>query len=345
MGALNMDEYAYGFVTENAHYGATRNPHDLTRVAGGSSGGSAAAVAGGLVPVSLGSDTSGSIRIPAAMCGIFGLRPTYGRLSRRGTVPFSSSFDQIGPLAHSVRDIAAVFDALQGFDPADPVCTSRPPEPCLPFLDRGIEGVRIAIARGYFTQVAEPEVLAAVDVVANALNAEREIIIPEIHLARAATFVIAASEGANFHLPRLRTRPQDYDPATRDRFLAGALIPAQWGLQAQRFRAWFKETVMRSLFQEVDIIIAPTAPCTAPQIGQKEMVIDGQPTLVRPNLGLFTQPFSFMGLPVLSVPVHLPGTMPIGVQLIAAPYQERLLLQTAAYLEANGRIKAIVASD
>jgi aspartyl-tRNA(Asn)/glutamyl-tRNA(Gln) amidotransferase subunit A len=152
VGALNMDEYAYGFVTENSHYGATHNPHDLQRVAGGSSGGSAAAVAAGLVPLTLGSDTNGSIRVPAALCGVFGFKPTYGRLSRAGVALFSSSLDHIGHFARSVQDIATVFDVLQGEDDGDPICTKRPPELVLPQLTQDISDIRIAIASDYFTK-------------------------------------------------------------------------------------------------------------------------------------------------------------------------------------------------
>jgi Asp-tRNA(Asn)/Glu-tRNA(Gln) amidotransferase A subunit family amidase len=135
-----MDEYAFGFTTENTHYGPTRNPHDHERVAGGSSGGSAAAVAAGLVPLTLGSDTNGSIRVPAALCGVFGLKPTYGRVSRRGTALFAGSFDHVGPLARSTRDLAAAFDALQGPDAADPVASRRPAEPARPELGRASPG-------------------------------------------------------------------------------------------------------------------------------------------------------------------------------------------------------------
>ena len=290
VGALNMDEYAYGFVTENSHYGATRNPHDPTRVAGGSSGGSAAAVAAGLVPITLGSDTNGSIRVPAAFCGIFGLKPTYGRLSRSGAVLLAASFDLIGPFARSVRDIAAVFDVLQGEDPNDPVCTKRPPEPCLPQLNRGIEGLRIAVAEDYFARGAELESLEAVAKVASALEVTEFVTIPEPDRAWAAAFIITASEGASLHIKNIRSRPQDFDPATRDRFLAGALIPANWYIQAQRFRQWYRDRV-REIFQNVDIILAPTTPCVAPTIGQQKMVIAGEEMLVRPNLGLFTNPF------------------------------------------------------
>ncbi|MEH2261784.1 AtzE family amidohydrolase [Nostoc sp.] len=341
VGALNMDEYAYGFVTENFHYGATHNPHDLQRVAGGSSGGSAAAVAAGLVPLTLGSDTNGSIRVPAALCGVFGLKPTYGRLSRAGVALFSSSFDHIGPFARSVQDIATVFDVLQGEDDRDPICTKRPPELVLPQLKQDISDIRIAIASDYFTQGAELEALAAVQKVADALNVSEYVTIPEAHRARAAAFVITASEGANLHLENLRCRPQDFDPATRDRFLAGALIPSNWYLQAQRFRRWYRDRI-REVFQNVDVILAPTTPISAPLIGQQTMVLDGEEILVRPHLGLFTQPLSFIGLPVLSVPIQRQNDLPLGVQLIAAPYNEALILRVAAALEIKGVISAAV---
>lgn len=341
VGALNMDEYAYGFVTENAHYGATHNPHDLTRIAGGSSGGSAAAVAGGLVPFTLGSDTNGSIRVPAALCGIFGLKPTYGRLSRAGTVLFCSSFDCIGPFARSVRDIALLFDILQGSDERDPVCTKRNPEPCLPQLSQGIEGLRIAIADDYFAKGAYPEALEAVQQIARALNVTRCVTLPEPHRARAAAYIITAAEGANLHLDDLRSRPGDFDFATRDRFLAGALIPADWYIQAQRFRQWFRDRVCE-VFQNVDIILAPTTPYPATPIGQQKIVVDGEEILVRSNLGLFTQPLSFIGLPIISVPIQRPNALPLGVQIIAAPYNEALILRVAAVLEAMGVVSAPV---
>jgi AtzE family amidohydrolase len=333
IGALNMDEYAYGFVTENSHYGATHNPHDLRRVAGGSSGGSAAAVAAGLVPLTLGSDTNGSIRVPAALCGVFGFKPTYGRLSRAGVALFSTSLDHIGPFARSVRDIATAFDVLQGEDYRDPVCTKRPPVETLNVTS--LSGIRIAIAGDYFLQGAEPAALAAVQKVADALDVTEYIRIPEAHRARAAAFVITASEGANLHFEQLRCRPQDFDPATRDRFLAGALIPSSWYLQAQRFRRWYRDR-LREVFQNVDVILAPTTPISAPLIGQQTMILDGEEILVRPHLGVFTQPLSFIGLPVLSVPIFLPNSLPLGVQLIAAPYNEALILKVASVLEAKG---------
>ena len=332
VGALNMDEYAYGFVTENSHYGATPNPHDFNRIAGGSSGGSAAAVAAGLVPVSLGSDTNGSIRVPAALCGVYGFKPTYSRLSRAGTFLFSSSLDHIGPFAHSVRDIATMFDLLQGEDCQDPICTHKPPQRCLPELNKGIEGIKIAVADGYFTEGAEPEAITAVEDVARELGVTARVTIPEANRARAAAYIITAAEGANWHLPNLRSRPQDFDPATRGRFLAGALIPASWYLQAQRFRYWYRQQ-LQHIWQQVDIILAPTTPCVAPLLGQEKIVIAGEEILVRPNLGRFTQPLSFIGLPVLSIPFQRSKTLPLGVQIIAAPYQESLILRVAAALE------------
>ncbi|MEB3215524.1 MAG: AtzE family amidohydrolase [Nostocales cyanobacterium 94392] len=343
VGALNMDEYAYGFVTENSHYGATHNPHDLNRIAGGSSGGSAAAVAAGLVPLTLGSDTNGSIRVPAALCGVFGFKPTFARLSRTGVFLFSSSLDHIGFFARSVRDIAIAFDVLQGEDERDSVCTKLPAVKTRNITSetQHIDGIKIAIATDYFTEKSSPEALTAVEKIAEALNVAEYISIPESHRARAAAYIITASEGANLHLERLKSRPQDFDFATRDRFIAGALIPSSWYIQAQRFRSWYKQRV-QEIFENVDIIIAPTTPISAPQIGQQTMFLDGEEILIRPHLGLFTQPLSFIGLPVLSVPIQRENGLPLGVQLIAAPHNEIMILQVAAVLEKMGAISAKV---
>jgi AtzE family amidohydrolase len=335
LGALNMDEYAFGFTTENSHYGPTRNPHDPARVAGGSSGGSAAAVAGRLVPLALGSDTNGSIRVPAALCGIFGLKPTYGRLSRAGVALFGISFDHVGPLTTSVRDLAAAYDAMQGPDPADPVCADRPAQPCLPCLDEGAGDLRIAVADGHFASRGEPEVFAAVESVAKALGAVRRVTIPENDRARAAATIITASEGASLHMDDLKSRPMDFDPMTRDRFLAGALVPAALYVRAQRFRAWYRERV-REILSEVDVLLAPTTPFPAPRIGQDTIEVAGLEVPTRPMLGLYTQPLSFIGLPVISVPVAGPTPLPLGVQLVAAPWNEAALFRVAAVLERDG---------
>jgi AtzE family amidohydrolase len=343
VGALNMDEYAYGFTTENAHYGPSRNPHDPARVAGGSSGGSAAAVAGGLVPLALGTDTNGSIRVPSSLCGIFGLKPTYGRLSRAGSTMFVASIDHIGPFARSVADLAACYDALQGPDPRDPACRDAPPEPATPELGRAAQGLRIGVATGYFAPTGIDEAQAALAQAAAALGARRAVDIPEAARARAAAFVITAAEGASQHLADLRRRAGDFDPATRDRFLAGALTPAAWVLQAQRFRRWFHGQVM-ALFRDVDIILAPATPISAPLIGQATMRVGGIEMAVRPNLGMFTQPLSFIGLPIVAVPVQRPGKLPIGVQVVAAPWREADALRAAHALEQAGVAAAPVAA-
>jgi len=342
LGALNMDEYAYGFTTENAHYGPTRNPHDPTRVAGGSSGGSGAAVGAGLVPLTLGSDTNGSVRVPAALCGVFGLKPTYGRVSRAGSVPFAASFDHVGVLGRSVRDVTAALDVVQGADPEDPVCSTRPAVPCLPRLTDGIDGLRIAVLDGHFARGGEPEAFAAVAVAAAALGVSRRATIPEAHRARAAAMVITACEGAAVHLDDLMTRPHDFDPLTRDRFLAGALVPGVVYQQAQRFRAWYRARVAE-LFREVDVLLAPTTPCPAPRIGQDKMVLDGVEVLTRSNLGVYTRPLSFVGLPVLSVPVGRVGSLPLGVQIIGSPFGEAHVLRVGARLEARGVAAAVIA--
>jgi aspartyl-tRNA(Asn)/glutamyl-tRNA(Gln) amidotransferase subunit A len=338
VGALNMGEYAYDFTGENAHDGPSRNPHDTAHMTGGSSGGSGSAVAGGLVPLSLGSDTNGSIRVPASFCGLFGLKPTYGRLSRARSFPFVASLDHLGPLARSVRDLALAYDAMQGHDPEDPVCADRAAEPALPTLEQGIGGLRIAVAGGYFKRGATPAALEAVDRVVKALGAAREIAIPEAARARAAAFVISTSEGAALHLDRLRTRVRDFDPAVRDRLIAGAMVPASLVVKAQKFRRWYREEVL-ALFQDVDAILAPATPFPAPRIGQQTMQLDGAEVPLRPNIGIFTQPISFIGLPVVAVPVPL-RPLPIGVQIITAPWREDLALRIARVLEQQGAAAA-----
>ncbi len=337
VGALNMGEYAYDFTGENVHDGPSRNPHDLARMTGGSSGGSAAAVAGGLVPLALGSDTNGSIRVPASLCGLFGLKPTYGRLTRARSFPFVASLDHVGPLARSARDLALAYDAMQGFDADDPVCAERAAEPVLPLLERGAEGLRIAVAGGYFKS-RSAEAVQAIDRVAAALGADRDIEIPQAERARSAAFIITASESASLHLDRLRTRAKEFDPAVRDRLIAGAMVPASLLLKAQKFRRWYRGAVLQ-LFTEVDAILAPATPCTAPLIGQQTFLLDGVETPVRANLGIYTQPISFIGLPVVAVPV--PGSpLPIGVQIIAAPWREDVALRIAYALEAQGAAAA-----
>jgi aspartyl-tRNA(Asn)/glutamyl-tRNA(Gln) amidotransferase subunit A len=341
VGALNMGEYAYDFTGENAHDGPSRNPHALDHMTGGSSGGSGAAVAGGLVPIALGSDTNGSIRVPSSLCGIFGLKPTYGRLSRAHSFPFVGSLDHLGPFARSARDLALAYDLMQGFDDADPAQTKRVNEPTLNRIAYPIPGLRIGIAAGYFAGDAVAQ--SHVQVVAKALDASRVVTIPDAQAARAAAFLITMAEGAALHLDRLRTRPEDFDADTRDRLLAGAMLPAVWVEKAQKLRRAYREKVLR-LFEEVDAILAPATPMKAPKIGQKTAMFGGVELPVRPNMGIFTQPISFIGLPVAAVPVWLKGEdLPLGVQVIAAPWREDVCLRIAHQLETAGVCAALVA--
>ena len=227
VGALNMGEYAYDFTGENVHDGPSRNPHDVTRMTGGSSGGSGGAVGGGLVPLALGSDTNGSIRVPSSFCGIFGLKPTYGRLSRARSFPFVFSFDHLGPFARSVSDLALAYDAMQGPDPDDGACTTGPVEPVAPLLNQDISGLRIAIAGGYFQNNVFPEAVEAVARVAKALNATRTVEIPEAARARAAAYVISTTEGASSDKPGAAFTTVSWTPPSSAGFgLDWALIAA-----------------------------------------------------------------------------------------------------------------------
>ncbi len=342
VGALNMGEYAYDFTGRNAHDGDCRNPHDTNRMSGGSSSGSGAATAAGLAPISLGSDTNGSIRVPSSLCGVFGMKPTYGRLTRSGTFPFVDSLDHLGPLARSVRDIALAYDAMQGPDAHDHGCAARPPEPVLPGLEGGIDTLRIGIAGGWFAERSGDEAQAAIATVTEALSGAasvRYLELDGVAAGRAAAYIITNAESSAFHLTRLRDRPGDFDPETRDRFLAGALLPARWIVEAQKVRRWWLERMM-AVFREVDLIVAPATPCPAPRIDQDTIRLGGVDVPTRPNLGALAQPFSCIGLPVVTVPVFSSGSLPIGVQLIAPPWREDLCLRAAFQLEQTGIAKA-----
>ncbi|MCA1431393.1 AtzE family amidohydrolase [Bradyrhizobium sp. BRP20] len=338
VGALNMGEYAYDFTGENIHDGPSRNPHDTTRMSGGSSGGSGSAVGGALVPIALGSDTNGSIRVPSSFCGIFGLKPTYGRLSRARSFPFVASLDHLGPFARSVADLALAYDAMQGPDADDGACTTRGLEPVTPRLDESISGLRVAIAGGHFQKNVFPEAVEAVSRVAQALGATQVVDVPEASRARAAAYVITTTEGASLHLDRLRKRPGDFDPAVRDRLIAGAMVPASLVDRAQKFRRWYRAQ-LAEIFRSVDVLLAPATPCTAPKLGQVNFNLDGVELPVRANIGIHTQPISFIGLPVVAVPVPL-EPLPIGVQIICAPWREDIALRVAHALEKMGVVAA-----
>ncbi|KXV55468.1 amidase [Acetobacter tropicalis] len=324
VASLNMDEFAYGFATENAHYGTTRNPHDTQRLAGGSSGGSAAAVAANLLPFTLGSDTNGSIRVPASLCGVWGLRPTQGLLSLAGVYPFASSLDVIGPFAQNVADIRSVSEVLIGHSLAYEEDTSQ---------------LSVGILDGWFAQDLSEGVKAGIRAIESACLHTKTVTLPEVARARAASFVITAAEGGNLHLGRLKTTPMAYDPATRDRLMAGALLPSAAVIQAQRVRNWFRD-IMHQTFKKVDILVAPATVGPAPRLDQPTIMVGGKAVSARANLGLFTQPLSLAGMPVLSAPLAPQNTdnsaLPLGVQFIAAPGKESILLAFAKMLERKG---------
>lgn len=317
VATLNMDEFAYGFATINARHGTTRNPHDLDRLAGGSSGGSAAIVAAGMLPFALGSDTNGSIRVPASLTGLYGLKPTHGSLPMAGVFPFAESFDDVGPFTLSAADMRCVWEVLAGGK-----------------AGTGLEKFRVARLGGRFRANADPEQIAAIDTIA---PGSPLIELPDIARARSAAFLITAAEGGALHRAALGRDAMAYDPATRDRLIAGALLPRALYDQAQAFRAEFKLLIL-DLIGAHDILLAPAAPCVAPTIADPHIVIDGAFTPARADLGIHTQPISFAGLPALAVPLHRPGQLPLGLQLIGRPGREATLFDFADRLERQGVI-------
>lgn len=316
VATLNMDEFAYGFATINARYGTTRNPHDLTRLAGGSSGGSAAAVAAGLLPFSLGSDTNGSVRVPASLCGLYGLKPTHGDLPLGGVFPFAESFDDTGPFTATLADMVAVWEVLSGRSASE---------------DEG-EALRIARLGGRLRENADPAQIEAMDGIAP----DAPIIeIPDVARARSAAFLITASEGGKLHRAALARKPMAFDPQVRDRLIAGALLPPALYEEAQAFRARFKAAIL-DLIADHDVLLAPATPTVAPLIADPRILIDGVMTAARADLGIHTQPISFAGLPALSLPLRRPGQLPLGLQLIGKPGGEPALFRFAAELEERG---------
>ena len=317
VATLNMDEFAYGFATINATHGTTRNPHDRARLAGGSSGGSAAVVAAGMLPFSLGSDTNGSIRVPASLCGVYGLKTTHGSLPMAGVFPFAESFDDAGPFARELADLRCVWEVLRGAAVPD----AAPP-------------LRLARLGGRFAENVDPDQLAAIAAIAPDAPV---IELPDIARARSAAFLITAFEGGSLHRAALARDAMAFDPATRDRLIAGGLVPRSLYDAAQAFRADFCDEIDRCI-DGYDVLLAPAAPCVAPTIADPTIAIDGQQRPARSDLGIHTQPISFAGLPALSVPLLRPGRLPLGLQLIGRRGGEAALFGFAAMLEAQGMI-------
>ena len=343
VGSLNMGEYAYDFTGENAHFGACRNPWDLDRMAGGSSSGSAAALSAGCVPLTLGTDTNGSIRVPSAFCGVWGLKPTYGRLPRSGTFPFCNSLDHVGPMARSVADLHRAYTTIQGYHEGDAACIANIPprkEPNFP--------LRIGLATGYFADGVFSDTEGLAQHCCNALlergHSVVEIDLPNMEEVRAAAFLITNIESGQLHRERLLRQPEDFDPETRDRFLAGNLLPAAWYIRAQRARNHFAKASAVAM-ADVDCLIAPATPSFAPLLGQKTFKIFERDVPLRPNLGYFTQPISCIGLPVISAPLLAQSTLPLGVQLIGHSWGEDACFMVAAELEQIGICQSKVAKN
>ncbi len=324
IGTLNMDEYAYGFATVNPHFGTTRNPFDVNCLAGGSSGGSAAAVAAGFVPFTLGSDTNGSIRVPAALCGLWGIRPADGALSVEGTFPFVKLLDTVGPFTRSASELETIYHLLAGSPTSSPAPSTVAP--------------RIARLDGWFAKDASPEVLDALNKVMAHLGVRQVAQMPEAETARSASYLLTAAQGGALHLDTMRTRAMEYDPAVRDRLLAGAMLPAALYQKAMAFRSYFRKRV-KEIFRHYDILIAPTTPTVAPRIDQATIVIEGKPVSARANLGIYTQPLSLAGIPVASAPFAVSSGLPIGLQFATAPGREAMLFKLLRELEDVGLLK------
>jgi aspartyl-tRNA(Asn)/glutamyl-tRNA(Gln) amidotransferase subunit A len=337
IGKTNMLEFAYAAV--HPDYGATKNPWALDRSTSGSSSGSGAAVAAGVGFGSMGSDTGGSIRLPAAFCGIVGLKPTYGRVSRYGGVALSWSCDHMGPMTRTVADNAAMLAAVAGADPKDSTSGNVPVPDYLAGLRTDLSGVRIGICSAYRTP-AEPAVQEAIEQAIAELErlgaAIVDVDLPPPAEAVPALIGLITPEATEFHLPWLRSRPEDYSPAVRERLELGLLIPATSYLHAQRVR---RQLIDRALpvFSEVDVVVMPTSPTAATPLGSDLSASDeADPELLAAAIN-FTGPFDLLGFPALSIPCGFTlNDLPVGLQLVAAPYEEAKLYAIAhAYEQAT----------
>ncbi|MHB1006110.1 MAG: amidase [Chloroflexota bacterium] len=333
VGKTNLHEFAFGVTTNNPHFGPTRNPWDTTRVPGGSSGGSGAAVAASLCTMASGSDTGGSIRIPAFLCGIVGLKPTFGRVSKRGVVPLAWSLDHTGPMTKSVEDAALMMDAVAGYDPADPSSANAPVPSFSAAIGRDIAGRRLGVPRGFFFDNLDPQVKRALDEAIAAFGrlgvSVQEVDLPHIEYSPSAFPAIIHSEAAAFHEPWLLSRPQDYGADVRSRLEVGRTVLATQYVNAQRARTLICRDFATAL-AGVDALITPTMPTTAVPIGDDEVEIGGQKYEVRAAYNRLTSPINLTGLPAIAVPCGFSEKgLPMGFQLIGRAFEEPGLLSLA----------------
>jgi aspartyl-tRNA(Asn)/glutamyl-tRNA(Gln) amidotransferase subunit A len=333
LGKLNMHEFAYGPEGLNGHYGDTRNPWsaDAHRIAGGSSSGSGAGVAAGLAPGSLGSDTGGSIRIPASLCGITGLKPTYGRVSRAGVLPLAWSMDHVGPMTRSARDCALMLSVIAGYDPGDPTTSVLPVPDYGAALTGDVKGLRVGLLRAHFTDAAAADVRAAVEASARQLE-QAGAVVDEVNLTQVvhvgtASAAIVASEALAYHAAWMRSRPQDYQPDVRERLRMGAFVSGAHYVRAQQIRALVTREVDEALARR-DVLLAPATPLVAPVLGERETTLGDGPSDVRAALLRCTRPFNFSGHPACAAPCGFTaGGLPIGLQIVGRPFDEATVLR------------------
>jgi aspartyl-tRNA(Asn)/glutamyl-tRNA(Gln) amidotransferase subunit A len=331
-GVLHMAEFAYGPTGHNHHDGPCRNPWNTAHVTGGSSSGSGASVAARAGFAALGSDTGGSVRLPAAICGITGLKVTYGRISRAGAMPLSFSMDSIGPLARSAADCAALLAVLAGPDPADPTASGEAVPDYPARLHLPVKGLRVGVPTTYFTDDMDPGVGAALTESIKALESLGCVIVPvtlpaEMAAIDAAGTHLIAAEAAAYHGNWLRTRPQGYSPQVRARLERGLALPASRYIDALRLRGPAVAAFSKAVFAKVDVLHAPVLPIPTPTIAETD--VGGAPTMDR-TLALmtrFTRPFNYLGVPSLAVPCgFLASGLPVSMQLVGRPFDEATIL-------------------
>jgi len=339
LGKTKTHEFAYGPTGDRSHFGPTRNPHDTRRISGGSSGGSGAAVAANLLYGSLGSDTAGSIRIPSALCGVVGMKPTFGRVSKHGVFPLSWTLDHVGPLTRTVEDNALLLNVLAGHDPKDPYSASKPAEDFARDLGRGVGGGVVGVPRDFYFEHVEEEVgervREAIEVFAS-LGAEvREVGIPNLWETLKAQRYILAADAYAIHEERLKSAPEMFDEKVRERLLEGERLKAHRYASAQQRELGAKDEFEEAL-GTVDVLLAPTVPIAATPIGQREVDIGGYEEPVRSAVTRLTGPANFTGFPSLSVPCgFIASGLPVGMQLIGRPFEEATLYRFGgAYEEA-----------
>jgi aspartyl-tRNA(Asn)/glutamyl-tRNA(Gln) amidotransferase subunit A len=331
LGKLNLHEFAYGALTTSPHFGPARNPWSLERVCGGSSGGNGAAVAADLAAATLGTDTAGSIRIPACYCGATGLRPSTGRVSNRGVVPVAWSFDTVGPIARTAEDCARVLAAVAGHDADDPSTVRAPVPPYSAELEGGVRGLRIGVVTS-LVEGADPRIAAAVESALEelrSLGAGLTSVAPAIlpH-AGAIQQAMQFQEAAAAHLEWLRTRLSDYGDDVRARLLVGLVLPSTLYVTGQRARRVAYDELRRT-FERVDVLAAPAMPVLPPRIGEETVTLDGREVPYRVALIPYNSPWSLVGSPVVSVPCGFVDGLPVGLALVGRRLAEATVLRAA----------------